>query len=80
MIESKSLLIVQESNQKLIEEFSYCGLKEGRFGLLALDTNFFDDLINATMIAVYFARKKRYMFRTTITKTHNAFAEEMRLR
>jgi hypothetical protein len=54
-------------------------LKEIRSGTMALDTNFYDDVINAFMLVCYIARKKRYLYRVTPQATKDAFHIEMQL-
>lgn len=61
--ENKHVTIIEETNQLLMEEFSYLNLKESRFWSLWFDSKFFDDCINATMIGLYMAKKARYMYR-----------------
>lgn len=63
LYENKNVIIIQETNTLLMEEFSYMNLKETRFGSLGFDSRFYDDLINAVMIGLYIAKKYRYMYR-----------------
>lgn len=79
MIENGIVTGISEFNPLLKEEFSYCWLKEMRSGTMALDTNFYDDIINAFMLVCYIARKKRYLYRVTPQATKDAFHIEMQL-
>ena len=63
LYENNFITIIAETNTLLMEEFSYLNLKETRFWSLWFDSKFFDDIINAVMIGLYIAKKKRYLYR-----------------
>lgn len=79
MIETWTVEAIAEFNDKLKEEFSYCSTEESSAWILKLKSNFYDDIINAFMIACYIARKKRYLYRVDVSKSSNPFKEEMNM-
>jgi len=78
--ENKFITIIAETNTLLMEEFSYLNLKETRFWSLWFDSRFFDDIINAVMIGLYVAKKRRYIYRlideSKSTKTQQQILRE----
>lgn len=84
MMDAKQLIIVDETNSKLKQEFQYMTITENRFWTLWFSSRFYDDIINAVMIMCYIAKKNRYIYRTTFElteaqKNNNLFQEEMKL-
>lgn len=79
MFDAEQILVVEESNTLLIEEFKYANVRSNLKQQYELDTKFFDDLINALMIAAYIAKKRRYIDRVSHERTKDVFKEEMSL-
>ena len=56
-IVEKQLLVIQETNQMLIEEWESLEEFTNSLGHIAFKTTFFDDVTNAVMIWIYIAKK-----------------------
>lgn len=81
MIESWQVILLDETTKSLQEEINYCSLVESKYGTLSLMSKFFDDTINAFMIALYIARKRRYLYRTDASQSNslsNSFTQELK--
>ncbi len=83
MLEAKQITIISETNSKLIEEMNYASIGENRFGTLALESKFYDDILNCLMTMAWIAKEERYLYRqsfqhTETTKAQEMFKEEMR--
>jgi len=77
--EMASIITPKETNLNLVEEFQYVTVEENRFAQLIMKSIFFDDTINAFMIALYIIKKFLYHHRTpeTIAEDTNAFGKEI---
>jgi hypothetical protein len=73
--EMGTIITPAELNSLLVEEFQYVMTEENRFGQLIMKSIFFDDTINACMIALYVIKRFRYHHRTaeSIAPDINAF-------
>ena len=69
MIQEWLVDIFEPTNKDLLEEVSYINEAETRTWLIAMDTNFFDDITNATMIALYIV-SKLWLLNRKIQESH----------
>lgn len=53
MIQEENISIFESTNKDLLEEVSYLNQTDTRTGLVWMETSFYDDITNATMIAIY---------------------------
>jgi len=71
MLQEDSLLIPYETNSLLLEEMEFIQMSQTRMGKVSFVSDFFDDITNAMMIAMYVARKKKYINRVAISETES---------
>lgn len=57
MIQEWNISLFESTNKDLLEEVSYLNQTDTRTWLIWMDTSFFDDVTNATMIAIYIVSK-----------------------
>lgn len=67
MCEANQIVIIDETNKKLMEEISYASIEENKFWTLSLHSKFFDDILNAALLLAFIAKEERYIYRTSST-------------
>lgn len=70
MIQEWNISIFDSTNKDLLEEISYLNQTDTKTWQIAMESSFFDDITNATMIAVYIVAKLWLLNRKV---THNTF-------
>lgn len=67
MISEKHIALFESTNKDLLEEIEFITETEAWLWQIAFKSDFFDDITNATLIAIYFISKRRLLFKWITT-------------